>query len=146
MPQSLATQLSSHLYRWAEPRTVLLAEDDEHLRERMATELREAGFRVVEVEDGLELVDYLESSLDSEGWLRPPDVIVSEATMPGLDGLDVQQWLGRRRESIPFILLSTPGLARAPEQVEPLGVTFVLEKPVDLEALKAAVSLAALEW
>ena len=83
-----------------EPQTVLLAEPDEALRDQAAAALREDGFEVIEVEDGLELRDYLEA-LRIPSRLAVPDIIVSETSLPGESALFVLAQLRQRDRVTP---------------------------------------------
>ena len=53
---------------------VLLAEDDDDLREALAARLKREGLRVVEVEDGLELRDYLYKNLYYNPVVHEPNL------------------------------------------------------------------------
>jgi DNA-binding response OmpR family regulator len=125
-----------------QPSTVLLAEEDPELRESMAEHLRHEGYRVIEVEDGLELEDYLEA-LESGALLRP-DVIVSAVAMQGHTGLEVLARLRGKPSSPPVIQLSSAGDWSSFHEAERLGADYVFEKPLDVDDLSAAIfSVAA---
>jgi DNA-binding NtrC family response regulator len=113
---------------------VLLAEEDEEERSALADELRRHGYRVVEVEDGLELKDYLE--------LAAPRVIVSEAEMEGCGGLDVLAELHQTSCSMPFIVLNRTADRELSRRALSLDAAFVLEGPVTPTQVCDAVSLA----
>ena len=65
---------------------ILLGEDDDDLRELIASCLLMEGLRVVQVEDGFELRDYLDLCRPG-GDLAEPDVVVTDVKMPGMTGL-----------------------------------------------------------
>ncbi len=122
-----------------EPETVLVAEDDDELRERIAADLRSQGLRVVEVEDGLELEDYLTDSFAPGARVARPDLVVSEARMPGVSGLTVLRHLREGASALPFIVLSPEGDADSFEEAETLGAEYVVEKPFAVEDLRLVV-------
>ncbi|MHB8874847.1 MAG: response regulator [Myxococcaceae bacterium] len=125
-----------------EPETVLVAEDDEELREEIAAELRSCGLKVIEVEDGFELEDYLAGALIPGARLARPDLIVSEARMPGLGGLgglEVLRHLQGTESATPFIVIAPNGDAETFEEAEKLGADYVVEKPVNFDDLRLAV-------
>ena len=64
---------------------ILLAEDDDDLRELMAARLTREGMKVIEIEDGLELRDYLEMCRPG-GTVTEPDVVITDSQMPGETG------------------------------------------------------------
>src|SRR5258706_12163620 len=82
---------------------VLVAEDDQGLRDVLARGLREKGYVVDLVADGSAAI----------GFLRSYDhaVVVLDWRMPKVSGLEVLQWI-RRRESPAAVLMLT---ARDPE-------------------------------
>jgi PAS domain S-box-containing protein len=102
---------------------ILLAEDNADMRAYLRRLLETHGFTVEAVEDG-------EAALAS-GRRRPPDLIVSDAMMPNIDGFELlAHWRADARlKAIPFVLLS----ARAGEEsrVEGLnaGADDYLTKP-----------------
>ncbi len=57
---------------------VLIAEDDDHLREALQEMLSEAGYRVITAEDGLEALDWLSRVT--------VDLVIVDILMPGLGG------------------------------------------------------------
>jgi len=125
----------------AEPETVLLVEPDEELRERAAEALRADGFRVIEVEDGLELLDYLEAA-NARGPLLPPDVIVSETELPGPSVLELV-WRLRQRDRVTPIILIASEQNEDDERAQACGVDLVLPWPLDIEQLRTAVTVTA---
>jgi len=77
---------------------ILVAEDEQAVRESLAEVLREEGYEVVAVADGMEALRALEE--------REFDLVLSDIRMPGADGLEVLQ---RTREIAPqtLVLLMT---------------------------------------
>ena len=115
---------------------VLLAEPEPVFRRALAAALRTEGYEVLEAEDGQLLIRTLILGLEREG--RVPDLIISAVEMPGCTGLEVLARVRRIGWSTPFILLSDPGEAAAYGEAERLGATFVLDKPVEPEAVACA--------
>ena len=131
--------------RWArdpDPQTVVLAEADDDLREQLADELRNDGYQVIELADGFELEDYLSSALAPDGHCMPPDIIVSDAQMPGTSGLEVLAHLRADRSMTPFIVINSAGDLSTYEKAESLGADFVLETPLDIDELCSVVHIA----
>ncbi len=118
---------------------VLLAEDDREFRSALADLLRSDGNEVIEAEDGAALLERLaEADRGASGY----DVVLTDFRMPGYDALDV---LLRRRPTMattPFIVLTAFGDANTDLLAKRLGAVAVLHKPVDFEAVRAAVSNA----
>ncbi len=116
-------------------RTLLLAEDDEDMRLLLAEQLLRDGFDVVTVEDGFELLDYLEAC--ARGAVALPAVVVSDIRMPGQSALEVLRALPRL--GVPIVLVSAFCDEETREEALKLGATSVLEKPVELDALSEEV-------
>lgn len=86
----------------AAPIDILLAEDDQPLREAMRELLVDAGYSVEAVSNGRDALEYIQ---DSE---QPPKLILLDLMMPIMDGwqfLDEQQKTPRTA-SIPVVVLS----------------------------------------
>jgi DNA-binding response OmpR family regulator len=117
-----------------------VASDDDELRTELALALEEDLHHVVELDDGLELLDYLRASPGFPGVrLPPPHVIIASLTMTGMDGIELLEELRRRDDRTPFIGLArptdTPSFARA----RTLGASFVFETPFNLRDVRAAL-------
>ena len=109
---------------------ILLIEDDEKIRASLTLHLREAGYGVHAAAAAEEAIDWLESP---SGIV--PDLYLLDIRLPGMSGLDVVRWLGRRGTLPPVIIFS--GEASITEAVEALrlGVYDVIEKPFRRERL-----------
>ncbi|MBM7113487.1 response regulator [[Archangium] primigenium] len=125
----------------AEPRPlrILLAEDDEDMRALLTLTLARAGYAVVALEDGYELADYVSLTQVCGGPLRAPDLILSDIRMPGRTGLEVLAQLHAAGLSCPVILLSSFADEETRAEARRLGVSAFLDKPVDLDVLRATV-------
>ncbi len=117
-------------------RTILLVEDDLDIRDALSCALRDEGYCVRGVANGLQALDALRRSSDVH-------VILLDLMMPVMDG-----WAFRAAQradpsiaSIPVIVLSaeTAGI----ERDTTLSPAAILRKPVQLGALLAAVAANA---
>lgn len=83
-----------------ELRTILLAEDDPHIRRVSEVALRRHGFDVVSVTDGTEVLDQLER--------QAFDLVLLDGMMPTLDGLETCRRIkaNPRTATQPVIMLS----------------------------------------
>ena len=102
----------------------MLADDDPVLLEEAADALREAGFRVIEAADGQEAIQ--------EALSRRVDLIVMDATMPEVDGLEACHCLKAmpKTQKIPVVLTISkrdPVARRLGERTH--GSVGVLRKP-----------------
>ncbi|MCW5890478.1 MAG: response regulator [bacterium] len=117
---------------------VLLADDDPDLRRLLSLTLRRAGYDVVEAGDGVELLDRLESTVAKRDYFG---VIVADVNMPGLTGLDVLAALRCTSWTTPVILITAFGDPATKAEADDLGA-MLLDKPLDLDALRVAVRAA----
>ncbi len=110
---------------------VLLVEDDEDNRELMSEVLEAAGYQVLSASSGSEGLKALaETSVD---------VVVTDVGMPGMGGLEVARAAKEIAPTVPVIVVT--GYAERQDIAEARGrdVDAVLVKPVDPDALAAAV-------
>jgi len=109
--------------------TVLVAEDEELVREVLTDVLESAGHTVLTAASGEEA---LERARAHGG---PLDLVVSDVVMPGLAGPELARRLRAERPGLPVLLLSgyTGGSAARPEGRA--GEVAFLEKPVGPAAL-----------
>ncbi|ODU54386.1 MAG: DNA-binding response regulator [Acetobacteraceae bacterium SCN 69-10] len=88
----------------AEDALILVVEDDDRLRERLARYLGETGFRVTAAANAAAARDHLR--------FVQPDLMVLDVMMPGETGLQLTESLRRDNSDIPVLLLTARG---APE-------------------------------
>src|SRR4051812_37819028 len=85
---------------------VLLAEDDDAMRELLATVLRDDGHEVVEAPDGRFLLAYIQATVVNDEVTPSPDLIISDVMMPGYSGFDVLSAIREAGLEVPVILIS----------------------------------------
>lgn len=117
---------------------ILLAEDDGAMRELIASALRDEGFDVVEARDGMELLDEIEASIRRVRRDRFA-LVITDVRMPDFSGLDVLAALHCARWRTPVIVITAFGSAETHDEARELGALRVLDKPFDLDVLRAAV-------
>lgn len=115
--------------------TILVADDNDLVREALCHVLKERGYDVVEAKDGEKALEIV-----SESHI---DVAVIDIMMPSIGGLEVRQVLNDRKPPIPIILVTGQ-----PEIVDSLveddldfqsGRISLLQKPVHPVKLLAEV-------
>jgi two-component system, response regulator, stage 0 sporulation protein F len=116
---------------------VLVAEEDDALRRRIAWRLQEKGCEVVEARSGLTAMQRFYEALDRP---QPFDLLVSAIRIA---------WLGGRPLTVrpddaaaPMILVAARAHPEARPRGKRLGAVALFDKPVDLDALVDAVHLA----
>jgi CheY-like chemotaxis protein len=117
---------------------VLVAEDDRVVSRLIIGMLRGRGHEPTPVYDAMQVLMYAMRA-------PQPEVIVLDINMPGGTGVDALKKLKRsvRTTTIPVIVLSGSEDAAMPATVVELGAVEFLPKPVDRDALLAAMERAA---
>jgi len=115
------------------PLTVLVVDDDSLNRKLLETLLRADGYEVSSVDSGSAAIDAVISC--------PPDVVLLDAMMPGMDGFEVARRLkaSPTTHAIPLVMITALDDAASGTRLNAAGVEAVLNKPVDRWELKAAL-------
>lgn len=111
------------------PRTLLLVEDDDLIRDGLTDYLRQQGFTVVPAPDGQKALDYIRQS-------PPPDLVLLDMMLPVLDGwrfLEQLREVGPR--PAPPIVISTATQAIGREWALAHGCAGFVHKPIEPELL-----------
>jgi len=117
--------------RYLRRRRVLLVDDDAAIRVICSLNLRAAAFEVTEAADGLQGLE--------QATRHPPDLILSDLRMPGLDGFALAEALSRveATRAVPIVFLSGETGAAERMRAYALGVAGFVTKPFDPSALVA---------
>lgn len=107
------------------PPRILIVEDDPHTRRINALALSSAGFATEEAEDGASALEMVRA--------RPPDLIVLDIALPGVDGLAVLESIRRElgETAPPVIVLSARAMRDDYEAARRAGCDSYLAKPID---------------
>jgi PAS domain S-box-containing protein len=116
--------------------TVLLVEDDEPLRKMASVMLTRLGFTVIAAKDGAEAVEIFRDRRDEVC------LVLSDLTMPRMNGWETLAALRRMRPDIPVILTSGYDEAHAMAGDHAEQPQVFLHKPYGKPGLKAAVGKA----
>ena len=113
------------LPRVQQPAHVLLVDDDELVREVLAQHLQDEGYLVAEAPDGAAALALLD-----EG--QPVDILVTDLTMPRMDGVALIHEVRLRRPGLPAFLLT--GFSGETNELEARGAADggfeMLQKPI----------------
>ena len=121
---------------------VLLVEDDDEMREMLASMLRRDGCRVIATVDGEDALDWLGAGALEGDLLRVPALIVSDIRLPCVSGLDILAGVSRVPQRVPVILITGFGDEETHARARELGAERVLDKPFAISEFRAAVASA----
>ncbi|MUG97421.1 response regulator [Scytonema sp. UIC 10036] len=107
-------------------KTILVVDDDAHIRELLRQELETEGYTVREAKDGMDAIAQVK--------IAQPDLVILDVMMPQINGFDVAAVLKNNPQTtaIPIIILS---IIEDKERGYRLGIDRYLTKPIHKEEL-----------
>jgi len=120
---------------------VLIVEDNEPSRYLLKALLEGSGYRVTQAANGIEAL--------AAARLEPPDIVVSDALMPQMDGFDLcRAWMqDEKLRVIPFVFYSATYTSPEDAQLAlSLGAVRYLIKPVKPQQFLATLQTVLMEW
>ena len=104
-------------------KTVLIADDEEHLRLLISTTVSGLNHRTVEARDGVEAFDLVQR--------EQPDLMIIDWMMPGMTGIELLKSLREDPETtaIPVIMITAKAQMADRYQAVLLGIRGFLAKP-----------------
>lgn len=130
--QTLVQQLKQTIVQHPEhprsdrPKTILVVDDEAHIRSLLRQELEASGYSVREAKDGMEAIAQVKAT--------PPDLILLDVMMPQISGFDVAAVLKNDPNTmhIPIAILS---IIEDKQRGYRLGVDGYLTKPIQRDDL-----------
>jgi RNA polymerase sigma factor (sigma-70 family) len=116
--------------------TVFIVDDDAGVRDSLAMLLELKGFRTCKFSAAEGFLDHYRPDMAG--------CVILDLRMPGMSGLELQAELARRGLQLPVIVVTAHGDVGTTRTALKEGAVDFIEKPIDDEALLAAVA-AALE-
>lgn len=111
-------------------KTILIVEDEEHLRELVRAVLG-PGYRYAEASDGIEALSQLQA--------RTPDLVVLDLMLPQTSGLEVLQAIRRDPETRDTPVVVFTAWAHYEDQAQAAGADRFVSKPFEPAELQAVV-------
>ena len=114
--------------------TILVADDDEKIREVLRTHLESLGFHVLEARDGEEALEVAHRA--------HPQLVILDINMPKKNGWEVASLLrqGSETREIKLLVLSGIGESVLQSSMGVFGADMALDKPFELEELEEALT------
>jgi CheY-like chemotaxis protein len=137
LPRENAVALAAtpRLPAMVRPLRILLAEDDDRLRQLIALQMESMGHIVEAAADGNQALEKFHES--------PFDLILTDLSMPRLNGIALVEAARQIIAEIPVIMLTGFGAMLLPDGERPPGVDILLSKPVTRDNLAAAIARVA---
>ena len=118
-------------------KTVLTVDDSRTMRDMLMLALKDAGYRVVQAEDGVHNLEVLQA--------ERPDIVITDINMPRMDGFGFIE--GMRADpafsAVPVLVLTTESDAAKKQRAREAGATGWIVKPFDPAKLVDAVRRVA---
>jgi len=122
---------------------LMVAEDDADDRFLMQSALDETGFKeqVTFVDNGIELINFLESITDNKTSTLYPKLILLDLNMPKMDGREVLKKIKAHDlfKKIPVVVFSTTKNQIEVKRCYDLGANTYVVKPVSYDLLVATI-------
>jgi len=115
-------------------RTALIVDDSSSIRAMLAFTLQEAGFAVLQADDGQNATKVLDG--------RQIDLIITDLNMPNMDGFALIRHIRAlpAYRFVPILMLTTVSNEERKAEGKKTGATAWLVKPFDPEQLMAVVA------
>jgi DNA-binding NtrC family response regulator len=112
---------------------ILVVDDDRRMVRTMHDILRLNGYDVVIAHSGDEAVE--------QAKLSPPDCVLMDLKMPGIDGVDALKAIRDVCPGMPVILMSAYASEEQVSEAKRHGAAAVLTKPIDIQQVLSFLSL-----
>jgi len=116
------------------PQSILVVEDEWHIRKLTTMALKSRGYQVIEAENGLQAIEHLHH--------YKVDLVMTDWMMPGMDGRVLIQKIRERVESkdLPVVVFSGINPQIQSAELEQLGINCWLSKPCRIHKIVEMVS------
>lgn len=113
--------------------TVLVVDDSASIRRMIRFALTHRSYRVVEAQDGIDALRYIESN--------PVDLVITDLKMPNMNGFDLIRLLRCRSELelLPIIMLTGEADETLREKARQIGASAFIVKPFVPEQISGLV-------
>lgn len=113
---------------------ILVADDEEIVREMLEDTLKEEGYRVATAKDGKEALEKIDS--------LAPDAVLLDNRMPEMSGVEVLEFIRRAGAGVPVILMTAYGSTEVTIQATKLGAFDYIVKPFQVRDLLSILERA----
>lgn len=118
----------------ADPKTILVIDDDHELSEGLRLILEKNGFKVLQANNGVQGKNQI--------YNQKPDLVIIDMMMPKMGGYPVLEHFRDKTDAPPFIMITANEGQRHKAYAEYLGVVNYLRKPFAMDELLESVQKA----
>ena len=129
MPQNINQDMNQDM-KWE----IVLIDDEEGIRKVMSIALLDSGYSVLTAENGNAGVKLCRDS--------PPQIVITDIKMPGMDGLQVLEILKKELPEIEVIVMTAFGDIEITIRAMQLDASDFITKPINDDALSLALNRA----
>lgn len=113
--------------------TILVADDDDDVREILAEALEGPGRRLLKAKNGVEAVQWATAA--------PVDLVVLDLLMPEMDGVEAYRRIHAARPELPVVIVTGHTESDLMLKVLEIGPFTVLQKPLDIQKFRKVIDL-----
>ncbi|MDR1604416.1 MAG: response regulator [Gracilibacteraceae bacterium] len=113
---------------------LLIVDDQKGIRRLLQEVFSESGYDIETCANGLRALELI-TEFD-------PDLVIMDIKMPGLSGIDVLRRLRATDPKRPVMMMTAYGEQHYVDEAQSLGVVNFINKPFDIDELKAYVGEA----
>jgi two-component system response regulator AtoC len=117
----------------AEPKRVLIADDEINIRRVLEAILKRDGYEVVTAANGEEALSRMSRGIHT---------VITDLKMPGVDGMQLLRSLSADHPDVPVVMITAHGSVESAVEAVKLGAFDYVEKPFDQEQIRQVVSKA----
>src|SRR6266550_4838330 len=116
------------------PKTILVVDDEDGVRESVREVLSDEGYRVLDTSDGAQVLKIIRD--------ERPELVLLDIWMPQMDGIGLLKEIKAQEPNINVVMVSGHGNIHTAVTATKFGAFDFIEKPVSLEGLLLTVQRA----
>ena len=118
----------------AVPKTILIVDDEDGVRESVREVLSDEGYRVIDTADGTQVLELIRE--------EKPELVLLDIWMPQVDGIGLLKEIKTQEPDIHVVMVSGHGNIHTAVTATKFGAFDFIEKPVTLDGLLLTVQRA----
>jgi CheY-like chemotaxis protein len=115
----------------SKPKTILIVDDDEAVRQAIAEVVQLYGWQVLEASNGIHGLRVFRKNL--------PDIVLTGVVMAGLDGFQLTAGIKSISPKAPIIMMTAFCASKLRQKAQDVGASAFLRKPFEPEELLVAL-------